>query len=1604
MARMLCTLWFFCLGIGVASAQYDKIWPTWELNNGTQAIAQEITNTFQTSYVEYVYPGGDFAMGFHAQNNALNGPGGLRYGFDYEDSPGQLIVYQSGAVVATLTQSLTAGDVLQVRYANGYFTTWHNGALLHQIFFTGYSDLFPTFMDDTASGREAGMSIHVEWTANVSPTWFSDNGQSVGDRVLERGQDGAVEIEYQGTESLLHLRWQTAKHLSTDYGIARCILNTSSRVLRMYYRDPTEGYQKVQTGVWQRSDVTIPLEDLYVGAKLRMAREGANFVFYFNGTELLRVNADANYDLHPLVINHVTNQSDYVKVTFDRGGGVCQNYFGTKPGYVDENTASNYYTAADEDANWNHITTRTYDGEGEAICHILTESRGYFDELGRPVQSQELDVMSDRVWATETLYDEYGRAALTTLSAPTGNTGIKYKSHFFTGLTGNPYGHNDFEGPRLNDPNVAGEQPNTVGWWYSTQNNVNEWQATTDFPYIRTEYSRITGLPRRTASAGNSYRMGKGREPVRFTMPAGNGVHFLLLARHPMCVMAGNSIVDPNNEIQQWCDATNRETEYYKTISQDGDGKQVIVFTDEAGVEVAQAISADLSENTTYFQDFDGTVAAGSFYDIHIGALDGQDRLVNFTGVGLDYRIYNLEDDSQVGPNNITTNQYTLPEGFYRIVNNNPNETIDIAYSTNYFDYSFTIRDLSGNLIATIAPKESAYLRGKVPANSDPNAFSYYRYNSLGQLVWERSPDAGETYYYYRKDGLLRFSQDANQLAVGAFRYWKYDRYSRVIEEGRSSVLPFNGLQANVDDPTFPSTFLSEQVTSQYDLPATSLPLTGYTQRYLLGRLSQLSNDQQDIWYSYDEYGRIEWEIRQTAGNLGAKVTEYRYDLNGQVTEVVFQKDQADEFRHQYGFDRVGRMTSAATRQSDWVGDAAQNQVQYHYQVDGSLDRKVIAEGLETQKMVYTLQGQLKAINPRDMIEVDLDRGGRHPFSMALHYHLEDYRSANALWTNTENLPGPNVDDPANSYAGNITGQRWKTRATAAGVDYSGHFAYRYSYNYRNELEQADFGQVVPNSSPTYIGDVNFGLAYRNMLRYDDNGNIYTQRHYGEFTSCTQSVFLNLLNYKYTNGIGKNQLTRIGDGWEHGCVPGELTRQDPQNYTYNAKGQLISDVQQNRYLEYDINGRVRRVRDGLTPTSPLLAEYDYGPDGQRVKKTVYQGSNWESTWYVYGNGLQGIYTSSSTCGGCTPERKEVSLYGMDRVGMAFETGAWNYHYELSDHLGNVRAVIAEGDYGLQEVRQYADYYPFGWELPGRHFTTALEYRFAYQGQYAEKDEETGWLAFNLRSYDPQVGRWMTIDPYEQYHSPYLAMGNDPMGSVDPDGGFDIPPATGDFVNGQVHTDVDGTWLFQNGDWIGIGNTVGWNFMGGAPNAAFAYEVGGGALSPGHALLIDIETGLGYEIFHPMEDGEIVNGIGHFFRIGEKASAHYTWQVFEPGTITPYEGDDAENLGLNFWLEGGIGGAPRGLNGLELDFTTIENIQATRKRHNRNVESPIGHRYIAWGVCSTYACDLIDVGNNRLWRYRGRLRLPAQSHNMWQSQIFDRKVTNPFLLENNMPSN
>jgi RHS repeat-associated protein len=71
-------------------------------------------------------------------------------------------------------------------------------------------------------------------------------------------------------------------------------------------------------------------------------------------------------------------------------------------------------------------------------------------------------------------------------------------------------------------------------------------------------------------------------------------------------------------------------------------------------------------------------------------------------------------------------------------------------------------------------------------------------------------------------------------------------------------------------------------------------------------------------------------------------------------------------------------------------------------------------------------------------------------------------------------------------------------------------------------------------------------------------------------------------------------------------------------------------------------------------------------------------------------------------------------------------------------------------------------------MPNRNIQDANNYRYAYQGQ--EKDPETGKEAFELRLWDGRIGRWLSPDPYGQYASPYLGMGNNPISSIDPDGG------------------------------------------------------------------------------------------------------------------------------------------------------------------------------------------------------------------------------------------
>lgn len=106
--------------------------------------------------------------------------------------------------------------------------------------------------------------------------------------------------------------------------------------------------------------------------------------------------------------------------------------------------------------------------------------------------------------------------------------------------------------------------------------------------------------------------------------------------------------------------------------------------------------------------------------------------------------------------------------------------------------------------------------------------------------------------------------------------------------------------------------------------------------------------------------------------------------------------------------------------------------------------------------------------------------------------------------------------------------------------------------------------------------------------------------------------------------------------------------------------------------------------------------------------------------------------------------------------------------------------------------------------------TTYLYRYAYQGQFAEKDIETGWNHFELREYDAVIGRWLSKDPKGQFYSPYVGMGNNPVSGTDPDGGWlfglfgstsaqrqaaraDANAFEGSHINNYFSKDINVTW-------------------------------------------------------------------------------------------------------------------------------------------------------------------------------------------------------------------
>ncbi len=1117
----------------------------------------------------------------------------------------------------------------------------------------------------------------------------------------------------------------------------------------------------------------------------------------------------------------------------------------------------------------------------------ISSSKSYFDHTGKLIQSQTKSRATNTIFASQPIYDKFNRPAGQTLSAPISTTEFGFEPNFMQeSSAGAIYGSENFD--KLTPDPVLNTQPGTLGHYYSTNNNLEPYVATTSYPFSKTEYyDDGTGEQKSQSAPGNQF-VGNEKRSYSKTFPV---------------------LTDLNDHYAWVYDkllgktGTSFKFAAVKTVSRGVDGKEVIGYSDESGNGlvsaygyVAGGVEFPIQYTSTALSGFEG----GAF-DFHVPQSASGSTSLGVTKSGGGGPPIILASTDLLTGLDVTTSQ--KPMGFYRCEGA---ERIEGTYK--YYDASFNFYDDMGRLIVSVPPlgvkdilsKNKTQITEQYVKENIPYA-TYYTYDYQGRLLSMEETDAGITNYVYRKDGSIRFSQNAKQKANGGrYSYTNYDKLGRPVESGEYvgtaiafqsanmttilesteeggglitshsqrkdwvstyydladyapgatlsyneqnvSLRKYNASQTEIkaeNSVTLLPGFavasgqsFTASVGTPADVPVPSITLP--EQDFLHGAVSYTENENSKTWYSYDEMGRVTWMASWYPHIFDEpKLVEYEYDFLGNVTYVKYQAGEEDAFYHRYEYDLDMRLSKAyASKYPISLANANGSlQAEYVYYTHGPLKKVTLADGIEDIEYYYTLNGQLKSINnPND---------NNNTFAQTFYYYQGDYTRGN--------FSIPTIDQGDSKYNGNISVTRSKTKYAGGSQELIMH----YDYDDKNQLVKAS------NSTNN---------AFKvDGISYDAHGNIQSIRR--KDTDGTSNRHDLAYNYDPNN---LNRLNSVADAGDENY---------DATYGYNEIGEMDQLTRQGKSMEtyeYDVAGKVKKIT-----SNELEAVFEYDDRGFRIRKVNEKDTNPENIYVRDASGsIMAIYEANANEG---YDVIENPIYGASRLGTYYHTDG-RREYELKDHLGNVRAVVGveatdpitlyqnnsttttnsfnfsangvqEGDeitlsfdaipslnwgiaaeiyvngssgpfqYKLFEegsndpytdfhtfsftlkvtksnvtntnvlihdayggnmqikniklsrrtvshaVTSVSNYYPFGLKMKytGGNIGPAADYRYGYQGDFAEEDDETGFNHFEARQYDPVIGRWMVPDPARQYSSGYIGMGNNPIMGVDPNG-------------------------------------------------------------------------------------------------------------------------------------------------------------------------------------------------------------------------------------------
>ena len=648
---------------------------------------------------------------------------------------------------------------------------------------------------------------------------------------------------------------------------------------------------------------------------------------------------------------------------------------------------------------------------------------------------------------------------------------------------------------------------------------------------------------------------------------------------------------------------------------------------------------------------------------------------------------------------------------------------------------TYSVYDDYGRLRWVVTPEGSYLLSDSqtFPVDDDfAEKYCYiYTYNDRGLMTEKRMPGREAESMFYDKNDRLVMSQDGNLRAKKQWIVYLYDAFGRIEKQllgtkPDSTDGPIWAFENNplflymtfTNDPTVPLLRSCTYDTYPSEVQAAGLdfqPIEGLT-----------ATDGESLRYD-NATGSLTYEKLAVLANdtiTGYHQRAYYYDYKGRLIQTVERDTEDGILCTSQRYDFVGNLIvqrESYTR----AGKTDDIDRTFTYDDRSRLLRETTQVNGGEEAVVYYEYDELGRLAARRLGE------GTSAIAEQSEYDIRSWLTEKSSELFDMSL--------GHSYTGNITSWQWQHKGDPSGDGPQNR--YEFTYDGLSRLTHTD----------QYVNGERVRQNVERHLSYDRNGNLLSMIRYenGEEQCNMKYQYQGNHLYRYM----EDELVDVDFGADTVTMLPSVLRFESLKpwlalHEYDANGNVTKDRERGLDMSYNCLNLLEYASDN----DANAINYCYLADGTKLSATT-----GDDCGFAY----RGSFTYRADAGG--DRVFESTPFGGGRIVGTVDDET-EVRYFLTDHLGSVRVVATDQN----NVLERNDYYPFGkrWNSASLPISDNRDHFNGKEDQVFIGD----CLAdYGARMYDRERGRWLTQDPLQQYHSPYVFCGNNPIRLIDLDG-------------------------------------------------------------------------------------------------------------------------------------------------------------------------------------------------------------------------------------------